>query len=103
MRLPAYVAALASAATVTAAAGVLALYLMEPAELDWSPFVYVAAVSLVLAAAAGAVHLIQVRRTRRFIARLRAEGAAMAEEGYFQPAQERRLLIDAYDVFEEES
>ncbi|MFI6510056.1 hypothetical protein ACIBCT_20825 [Streptosporangium sp. NPDC050855] len=53
------------AAGITAGLGVLTLILKQPATLDFSPFLYAAAVSLVLAAAAGAWHLIQVRRGRR--------------------------------------
>ena len=49
---------------------------------------------------AATAYLIRRLRARRFIARLRAEGHAMTEEGYFQPDQERRLLVDAYDSSE---
>ncbi|GAA4221433.1 hypothetical protein FHR32_005083 [Streptosporangium album] len=100
MRLPVFVVALASAVTVTATAGVVVLLLMEPADLGWSPFVYVAVASLVLAAAAGAVHVAQVRRARRFIGRLRDVGAEMAAEGYFDADRDQRLVADVFDARE---
>ncbi|MFN2636830.1 MAG: hypothetical protein ABR585_07385 [Gemmatimonadaceae bacterium] len=83
----------------TAGAGVVGLWLMNPPALDWSPFLYVAAVALVVAAAAGGWDLATRYRARRLIASFHAEGLAMADEGYFQTA-DRRLLADAYDVFE---
>lgn len=63
MRLRPYVIGLA--AGITAGLGLLTLVLKQPTALDFSPFLYTAAASLVLAAAAGAWHLIQVRRGRR--------------------------------------
>ncbi|MER5420380.1 hypothetical protein [Streptosporangium roseum] len=68
--------------------------------IPWAVFAYTAAGVLVASAAAGIVHVAQRLRARRFIARLRAEGIATSEEGYFQTDQERRLLVDAYDSSE---
>lgn len=88
---------------ITAAAGVLVLTVEQPTELDFSPFLYVAAASLALVAAAGAHHLVKrhrSRNSRRIIANLRAVGHDMEQAGHFQTAG-RRLLADAYDVFEE--
>ncbi|WP_326646607.1 hypothetical protein OG884_18420 [Streptosporangium sp. NBC_01755] len=63
MRLRPFVVGLAGG--ITAGLGVLVLRLMQPASLDFSPFVYVAVASLVLAAAAGVWHLILARWGRR--------------------------------------
>ena len=50
---------------ITASLGVLALRLMQPTSMDLSPFLYVAAASLVLAAAAGLWHLFLIWWGRR--------------------------------------
>lgn len=90
---------------ITAAAGVLVLTVEQPTELDFSPFLYVAAVALVVAAAAGAHHLVKrhrSRNSRRIIANLPTVGHDTEQAGHFQTA-DRRLLADAYDVFDEET
>lgn len=92
------------AAGITAGAGVLVLRLMQPVDWDLSPFLYVAAASVLLAAATGAHHLVERRRTRnsrRIIANLPTIGHDTEQAGHFQTA-DRRLLADAYDVPKEE-
>ncbi|MEV0831484.1 MULTISPECIES: hypothetical protein [Streptosporangiaceae] len=92
-------------AGITAAAGVLAPLLMQPSGLGFSPFLYVAAASLALAAAAGAGHLVQQHRQRQAreilaAARRREQLASDGAAALGLEQRHRLLLTDAYSAEE---